>query len=77
MVRLPVLTGYALLKVLQRHGFLLLRQKGSHVFVESANGKCGTTIPIYRGEELGKGLLKSILNDLDLDTEDLDIMLHS
>lgn len=75
MVRLPVLTGHALLKVLQRNGFRLLRQKGSHVFVENADGTRGTAIPVHKGEELGKGILKSILHDLELDTEDLHRML--
>lgn len=76
MVRLPVLTGHALLKVLKKHGFRLLRQKGSHVFVENADGTYGTAIPVHRGEELGKGILKSILNDLELDVEDLHRMLE-
>lgn len=76
MARLPILAGLALLKVLRRQGFRILRQKGSHVFVENADGTCGTAIPVHRGEELGKGLLKSILNDLDLDVEDLQRMLR-
>lgn len=77
MSRLPVLSGKTLLKVLQKHGYRLLRQKGSHVFVESPDGSHGTVIPIHRGEDLGKGLLKSTLNDLDLDVDNLLQMLSS
>lgn len=71
MVALPVVSGKKLLKALVKHGFMALRRKGSHVFVESPDGSKGTTIPVHGNEDLGSGLLKSILNDLDLTTEDL------
>ncbi len=76
MPRLPVITGKRLLAALQKHGFRLLRQKGSHVFVESPDGTKGSAIPIHRGEDLGRGLLKSILNDLAIDVDDLAQMLR-
>jgi len=71
---LPVLTGKALLKALRKQGFRVLRRKGSHVFVESPAGH-GTVIPIHAHEDLGKGLLKSILNDLELTVDELRKML--
>lgn len=71
MPPLPVISGKNLLKLLLKNGFVKVRQKGSHVFVESENGAVGTVIPIHRNEDLGKGLLRSILNDLEISVEEL------
>ncbi|MBI4994430.1 type II toxin-antitoxin system HicA family toxin [Candidatus Peregrinibacteria bacterium] len=71
MPKLPILSGKKLLKVFQKHGYRAVRQKGSHVFVENENGNVGTVIPIHGNEDIGKGLLKSILADLELTVEEL------
>ncbi len=75
MGTLRVLSGKKLLKILLKNGFYALRKKGSHVFVESIDGRCGTAVPLHGNEDLGKGLLRSILNDLDLTVEDLEEMM--
>lgn len=71
MPKLPILSGKQLLKLLQKNGFILVRQKGSHVFVGSKNGELTTVIPLHGNEDLGKGLLKTILNDLEISVEEL------
>ena len=75
MSGLPVLSGKKLLRVLLSNGFVALRKKGSHVFVENPNGTRGSVVPIHGNEDLGRGLLKSILNDFALSAEDLKRML--
>lgn len=75
MIRIPVLSGKKLLRLLLKHGYIALRKKGSHVFVESVDGLRGTVVPIHSNEDLGTGLLRSILNDLDLTVDDLRTML--
>ncbi|MBI3619354.1 type II toxin-antitoxin system HicA family toxin [Candidatus Peregrinibacteria bacterium] len=75
MPELPVLSGKQVLRALIKHGYRAVRRKGSHVFVESADGASGTAIPLHGNEDLGKGLLKSILNDLGLSVDDLRCML--
>ena len=76
MPKLPVISGKKLLRILIGHNYIALRRKGSHVFVESNDRKRGTAIPIHGNEDLGPGLLKSILNDLELTNEDLLRMLQ-
>lgn len=71
MPKLPVLSGRKLLKILVAHGYRMVRQKGSHVFVENADGSLSTVIPVHSNEDLGKGILKSILNDFELSMEDI------
>lgn len=65
-----------LLRILCKNGHSALRKKGSHVFVESTDSTHGTVVPIHGNEDLGTGLLKSILNDLDLKAEDLKRMVY-
>lgn len=74
MSGIPVLSGKKLLRILLKHGFFALRKKGSHVFVEQSDGVRGTVVPIHGNEDLGAGLLKSILNDLELTVSDLQRM---
>lgn len=76
MGKLPVVSGKKLVRILLKHGFIALRKKGSHVFVQSADGLLGTVVPVHSNEDLGTGLLKSILNDLELSTDDLEQMLR-
>ena len=75
MGKLPIVSGKKLLRMLLKHGFCALRKKGSHVFVESSDGTRGTVVPVHGNEDLGTGLLKSILNDLELRVDDLTDML--
>lgn len=76
MSSVPVFSGKKLLRLLCKHGHIALRKKGSHVFVERVDGSRGTVIPIHGNEDLGIGLMKSILNDLDLTMEDVRHMLR-
>ena len=71
MSKLPVVSGKKLLRALLKSGYRAIRQKGSHVFVESSDQLHGTAVPLHGSEDLGTGLLKSILNDLDLGIDDI------
>lgn len=70
MARLPLLSARALAKVLQRLGFRLVRQKGSHMFFEHPDGRT-TLVPNHPGEELDRGLLSKIeKHDLEMDRDE-------
>jgi predicted RNA binding protein YcfA (HicA-like mRNA interferase family) len=71
MGKLPVVSGKKLLQALLKNEFVAVRRKGSHVFTESADGTRGTVIPVHGNEDLGTGLLRSILHDLDLSVDEL------
>ena len=57
------ITGTKLVNMLLRMGCEKVRQKGSHVRIRC--GSCFTTVPVHKGETLGKGLLDSIEKDLE------------
>ena len=65
MPKLPVVKADKLLKTLLRLGFLKNHQVGSHIQLKHLNGK-RTTIPYHPKQEIRKGTLKAILNDLDM-----------
>ena len=51
--------------MLEKLGFEPIRQKGSHIFYQHPDGRA-TVVPVHRGEDLGRGLLRSILRDIEI-----------
>jgi predicted RNA binding protein YcfA (HicA-like mRNA interferase family) len=66
----PSLTGKQLISLLKKKGFLAVRQKGSHVFLQHPDGRA-TVVPIHSGETVGPGLLAKILKDVEMTKEEL------
>ena len=50
---------------LQKAGFVIVRQKGSHVRLLHADCRV-VTVPDHRGQDIGRGLLRKILRDAEL-----------
>jgi predicted RNA binding protein YcfA (HicA-like mRNA interferase family) len=68
---LPALKPRELIRALERMGFRLLRKsKGSHWQFEHPDGR-RTTIPVHKGRDIGPGLLRKILRDIETDAEEL------
>ena len=68
---LPAISGKQLVRALQRGGFLVLRQKGSHVSMEKRSGGnyWRTIVPMHR--EIRPGTLSDILNQTGLSKKEL------
>jgi len=71
MAKLPAISGKRLLSVLLRHGFVAIRQRGSHVRVASFDGTLKATVPIHANRDLPRGTLKNIIDDLNIPSEEL------
>ncbi len=69
-MKLPLLSGKELVRILNKFGFEALRQKGSHVFLKHPDGRI-TVVPVHANQDIGRGLLRRILNDTDITPEDL------
>jgi len=65
MEKLPRVTAAEAIKVLERVGFLLARQSGSHKIYKNKEGK-RVTVPYHAGKTLHPKVLQSILRDSDL-----------
>ncbi|MFI5338294.1 MAG: type II toxin-antitoxin system HicA family toxin [Candidatus Methylomirabilales bacterium] len=68
MSRLAPISPRDLQALLSRLGFRLIRQKGSHAFWQHEDGRA-TIVPVHKREDIGRGLLRQILRDLDLTSE--------
>ena len=66
MPKLPVLSAAQVCKILRRHGFLVVRQTGSHIIMRRQLPNHGITIPIPNHTEIAKGTLKSIIEQSEL-----------
>ncbi|MFQ5647200.1 MAG: type II toxin-antitoxin system HicA family toxin [bacterium] len=49
----------------------LVRQKGSHAFYRHNDGR-STVIPIHKGDDLGRGLIRSVLKDIEISVEEYE-----
>ena len=65
MSKLPRLTGRDVIKALRKAGFIVVRTRGSHHFLQHSDGRV-TVVPVHRGETIGLGLFSKILRDCEL-----------
>jgi predicted RNA binding protein YcfA (HicA-like mRNA interferase family) len=67
--KLPRVTAAEAIRALEKAGFSLTRQSGSHRIYKNQAGK-RVTIPYHPGEILHPKVLRSILRDADLTIEE-------
>jgi predicted RNA binding protein YcfA (HicA-like mRNA interferase family) len=60
--------------VIERMGFVEIRQRGSHKQFRHIDGRV-TTIPDHRGRDLSPNLLRKILEDIHVKPEDFLMLL--
>lgn len=64
-LKLPLVSCNKMANFLEKEGFVKLRQTGSHAFFKHPDGRT-TIVPIHNNQELGRGLLKAILEEFNL-----------
>jgi predicted RNA binding protein YcfA (HicA-like mRNA interferase family) len=74
MPKLPRVTAREIAAVLERIGFSMARQSGSHQIYKNAAGK-RATVPFHGSKILHPKVLKNILRDAELSPEDLEKLL--
>jgi predicted RNA binding protein YcfA (HicA-like mRNA interferase family) len=75
MTKLPAITGEELIAALQKIGFYIVRQKGSHVRMKHQDDRV-VSIPCHSGKTISKGLLLKIMRDADLTKHELIELLN-
>ncbi len=68
-MKLKPVASETLIKILEKIGFTRVRQKGSHIFLKHSDGRA-TVVPVHKGEEIGRGLLRKIIKDAKLTREE-------
>jgi predicted RNA binding protein YcfA (HicA-like mRNA interferase family) len=61
MGRLRVLAGREVCQILQRHGFVEVRRRGSHIVMQRRASEGTTTVPVPDHAEVAIGTLLSII----------------
>ncbi len=66
MPKLKLLSGRQVRAILEANGFVLVRQRGSHMMMERVtdSGTIGVTVPDHR--EVKRGTLSAIIADSEL-----------
>jgi len=67
--RLPVVSGAELIRALERQGWQVVRQRGSHVRLKHPGRSTFLVVPLHR--ELKRGTLNGILRDAGLGRDEL------
>jgi predicted RNA binding protein YcfA (HicA-like mRNA interferase family) len=75
MSKLPIVSAKEFEKLLLKLGFQIIRQKGSHKFYKHIDGRY-TTLPHHPGEDISRPLVRAILRQIELDTEEFIRLLN-
>ncbi len=71
MSKLRIIDAKKMEKLLFKLGFERVRQKGSHVFYRHPDGRT-TSVPHHRGRDLARPLIKEILREIELSSDEYE-----
>ena len=74
MPKLPVVKARELIRALQKEGFVIVIQVGSHVQLKHVDGR-RTTVPFHAGKDIKQGTLLNILRQINMTKADLQRIL--
>jgi predicted RNA binding protein YcfA (HicA-like mRNA interferase family) len=66
MPKLRVLSGADVCRILRAHGFIEVRQRGSHIILRKQLPERGITVPVPNHKEIARGTLKSIIEQSEI-----------
>ena len=58
--------------ILSEHGFMMIRQKGSHIIMQKKTGNSTTTVPVPNHKEIKIGTLQSIIRQSGIPRENFE-----
>jgi predicted RNA binding protein YcfA (HicA-like mRNA interferase family) len=73
MSKLPVVSGAQCVRALERAGFVVYRQRGSHITLIRNDPPAQTTVPNHK--ELDRGTLRAIIRQADLSVDEFIALL--
>ena len=66
------LSGKEVCDILMKHGFIQVRQRGSHIIMQKQLKDSTTTVPVPNHKELKLGTLRSIIRQSKLSKTDFE-----
>lgn len=73
MSKLPQVSGPELVRALEKLGFSVRRQHGSHIIMRRDDPYAQTVVPNHR--QIDRGTLRAILRQIEITPEDLTSLL--
>lgn len=73
MDKLKVLSGKEVCKILSDHGFIQVRQKGSHIVMQKKIENRTITVPVPNHSEIKRGTLQSIIRQSEIPRQYFEI----
>ena len=73
MGRLGVFSGRQVCVILMRHGFEMVRQRGSHVVMQRTLSGSTITVPVPAHDEIKFGTLQSIIRQSGLPRSEFEV----
>ena len=70
-MKLPVISAKELIRALEKDGFQIIRQKGSHVILQKRTTQQVITTVVPFHDEIKRGTLRSILRKTGISAEQL------
>ena len=72
---MPAVKSKELVRLLERMGFVLYHQVGSHAQFRHSDGR-RITVSLHVGQEIGRKTLRGIIKDLDMTVEEFVALLR-
>ncbi|MCD6377799.1 MAG: type II toxin-antitoxin system HicA family toxin [Planctomycetes bacterium] len=66
MCKLPAIDGWEAIRAFERAGFTIVRKKGSHYILRKKGWRYHLSIPVHKGKNLKKGLLRKQIKQAGL-----------
>ena len=73
MGKLRVLSAQQVCAILARHGFMEVRQRGSHIVMQKQFSDTTVTVPVPNHAELRMGTLQSIIRQSGIPRSDFEL----
>ena len=75
MSKLPAISGEKAVKCFEKLGYVIVRQKGSHIRMKHKSDKSKKPLTIPKHKVLGKRLLRKMLRDAEISVEEFNELL--
>jgi predicted RNA binding protein YcfA (HicA-like mRNA interferase family) len=66
--KIPPVSSTKLVKILEKSGFKVVRQKGSHVILMDSR-KTRIVIPVHPGKDIKPGLIRAVIREAGISRE--------
>lgn len=70
MIKLPSLSGRAVISALRRGGYTYSHTEGSHHYYRKPGATALVTVPVHKGRDIPEGTLRSIIKQAGLADEE-------